>query len=332
MERVDYQSLIIQDIINLKNLDELNLNPWYQRRSVWNDSQKSYLINTLFERKPIPAIYIRHSLDLELGKSIKEVVDGQQRSRAILSYCNNEFSAIHPETQKRVKYENLSKAQKQNFLLTPVPVGYLQGANDSDVIDIFARINSVSKTLNAQEKRNANFSGEFKQFAVRQSVIRLEFWRNYGIFTPTDISRMTEVQFISDLIINLIKGVIGYTSASINKIYKLYDLEFNQSEEISIRLNKIFETLIKLDPESIKNTIFNRPPLLLSLMIVIDSLDKIDTKKIAKGLFEIDSIFLMDNVDDKSKDDIDFTAALAATTQSVISRKVRDSYIKKFVS
>ena len=75
---------------------DLNLNPWYQRRSVWNDSQKSYLINTLFERKPIPTIYIRHTIDLEKEKSIKEVVDGQQRIRAILSFYRGEITAFHP--------------------------------------------------------------------------------------------------------------------------------------------------------------------------------------------------------------------------------------------
>ncbi len=332
MERVDYQSLVIQDIVNLNKSEELNLNPWYQRRSVWNDSQKSYLVNTIFERKPIPAIYIRHSLDFELGKSIKEVVDGQQRSRAILSYCNNEFSAIHPDNQKRLKFEELNKVQKQNFLLTPIPVGYLQGANDSDVIDIFARINSVSKSLNSQEKRNANFSGEFKQFTVRQSVIRLEFWRFYGIFSPTDISRMTEVQFISDLVINLHDGISGSSASKMNSFYKANDEIFNRSSEISERLEKIFNVLIKLNPESVKTTIFSRPPLLLSLMTVIDQLPKIDTKKIEKGLFEIDSIFLIEDVDDKNKEDIDFQNAASATTQSIGNRKIRYNYIMKFIS
>ena len=33
MERVDYDSLIVQDLINWKKHDELNLEPWYQRRS-----------------------------------------------------------------------------------------------------------------------------------------------------------------------------------------------------------------------------------------------------------------------------------------------------------
>ena len=65
MERVDYQSIVIQDIINLHSTDELALNPWYQRRSVWTRPQKAYLINTLLEQKPVPTIYIRHGLDLD---------------------------------------------------------------------------------------------------------------------------------------------------------------------------------------------------------------------------------------------------------------------------
>ncbi|MBA2705885.1 MAG: hypothetical protein H0U60_18770 [Blastocatellia bacterium] len=30
MERVDYQSLVVQDLVNLHKAGELDLNPWYQ--------------------------------------------------------------------------------------------------------------------------------------------------------------------------------------------------------------------------------------------------------------------------------------------------------------
>lgn len=335
MERVDYQSLIIQDLINLEKKDELNLNPWYQRRSVWNDGQKSYLINTLFERKPIPAIYIRHSLDLEKGKSIKEVVDGQQRSRTILSFCNDEFSAILPETQKRVKYSNLTSSQKQAFLLTPIPVGYLQGATDSDVIDIFARINSVAKTLNAQEKRNANFSGYFKQLGVAESVKRLEFWRNYKIFSSNDIARMNEVQFMSDVIIDYLDGLTAYSAGKLDKYYKKYDSEFHKSDEISERLDKVFNLLIKIEPNSIKETIFKRPPLFFSLMVALDFIgtNKIDLKKLETGLFKIDEIFNSDTpVSERNKKDIEFYNASSSTTQGSTQRQTRHDYIVYYIS
>ena len=189
MDRVDYQSLIIQDLLNDNRDNKLNLSPWYQRRSVWTRPQKAYLINTLFERKPIPALYIRHFIDMERSSSVKEVVDGQQRARAIIEYCENEFSAKTGQKSTRRTFNQLTPTEREKFLLTPLPVGFLLGADDSDVIDIFARINSVSKTLNAQEKRNAQFSGEFKQFILSESTERLGLWRNLSIFSAKDIAR-----------------------------------------------------------------------------------------------------------------------------------------------
>ena len=332
MERVDYQSLVIQDVINLEKQGELNLNPWYQRRSVWKDNQKSYLINTLFERKPIPTIYIRHTIDMEKEKSIKEVVDGQQRIRAILSFYRDEISSLHPETGKRVKYKELNGVQKQKFLMTPLPVGYLQSATDADVIDIFARINSVAKSLNSQEKRNAKYSGLFKQFCVAESTKRLEFFRKYCIFSANDISRMSEVQFMADLIINLIDGLTSYSSQKLDDYYKKYDDCFDKGEEIGIKLNNIFDTIIRIDPDTIINTIFQRPPLFFSLIMAIqDRLAEINIKKLEQRLIDIDAIYNIEDIKDKSPKDIDFFNAISATTQGEKQRKIRDEYIKSFI-
>src|SRR5208337_4734154 len=186
MDRVEYEKLVVQDIINQDKNRELDKSPWYQRRSVWTTPQKSYLINTLFEKKPIPSLYIRHSLDLEAEKSIREVVDGQQRIRAILEYVENKFAAKHPNYKLRVKYSELTRDEAKDFRLTSLSIGYLLGATDPDVIEIFGRLNSVAKTLNPQEKRNARFSGEFKQFCLKQAAIRLSLWRDLNIFTAND--------------------------------------------------------------------------------------------------------------------------------------------------
>jgi hypothetical protein len=332
MDRVDYQSLVIQDILNLEDKGELNTTPWYQRRSVWNTGQKSYLINTLFEKKPIPALYIRHSIDLDKGISIKEVVDGQQRSRSIIGYCRNEFSARHPEHNKLVKFSDLNKIQRQNFLLTAIPIGYLLGATDSDVIDIFARINSVAKTLNAQEKRNAQFSGEFKQFCINQSVKRTEFWKKYNIFTGNDIARMNEVQFISDIVINFIEGLSAYNAAKITKYYRANDDTFNEMDDVNERLERVFNTCVSLNPIAITQTIFNRQPIFFSLLVILDQIGKHNLLKIETGLIEIDNRFNSDRpLADRSKDDINFYNACSSTTQGLPNRRIRDAYIRNFI-
>jgi len=325
MDRVDYQSLIIQDLVNDSKDKKLNLNPWYQRRSVWTRPQKAYLINTLFERKPIPAIYIRHAIDFNAGKSIKEVVDGQQRSRAIIEYCNDEFTAKVSDGKTRKSFNQLSVYEREHLLLTPLPVGYLIGADDKDVIDIFGRINSVSKSLNPQEKRNAAFSGEFKQFVLRKATGYLDFWRSTGLFTSTDIARMGEVQFIADLTRNMIYGLSDFTQSELEKVYAEYDEEFDELDEIEERMDAVFIKIMDMDENVIKNTIFNRQPIFLSLALVIDEFRHQKIKNLEEKLFALDA-----EVNDEGvlkEDIVKFRIAISSTTQRIPSRRVRREFI-----
>jgi hypothetical protein len=291
MERVDYESLIIQDLLNFHADKSLNINPWYQRRSVWSDPQKAYLVNTVLERKPVPSIYIRHQIDIDAERSLKEVVDGQQRIRSIIGYRNDEFVARHPNHRSKVKYSQLSRAERGQFLSTALSIGYLIGATDQDVIEIFGRINSIAKSLNPQEKRNAKFSGEFKQFCLRQAVERLPFWRASKIFSANDISRMMEVQFVSDLTINFIQGLSDFSATLIDRYYKNFDEDFPAEQEISDRLEAVFAKIIGLPPELFADTIFNTDQVTLSLLVVLDALRQrnIPSERIATVIRNIDA-------------------------------------------
>ena len=331
MERVEYQSLMVQDICNLDNSGELNYSPWYQRRSVWTTPQKSYLINTLIEQKPIPAIYVRYSLDLDRGKTVREVVDGQQRIRAILGFCRNEFPVKHSENEARLTFSQLSKTQRETFLLTAIPVGNLLGATDADVIDIFGRINSVSKSLNAQEKRNSKFSGEFKQFCLRQASSRVEFWRTYNIFTANDIARMNEVQFISDLVLNLLEGLSDFSPKRLDDIYRKFEEDFPDQAEVARRLDRLFDFIVDIEPTVIRDTIFRRQPIFFSLLLVVDSMKKLDGPKVVKSLYEIDARYHQDS-ESQNDEDKQFVTASTATTQRIRQRKIRDAYIRRYLT
>lgn len=291
MERVDYESILVQDLIGFHQDKTLNITPWYQRRSVWSDPQRAYLINTIFEKKPVPSIYIRHKIDVEKDRSVKEVVDGQQRIRTIISYKAGEFPALHPSHKRKVSYSDLTGQQKHDFLATALSVGYLIGADDRDVIEIFGRINSISKTLNPQEKRNAQYSGDFKQFCLSQAVKRLSFWRSTGIFSGNEIARMQEVQFMSDLTINMIEGLIDYSATKIDSYYKRFDNDFPEADEISDRLDKLFAKLAALPQETFSETIFKQYQVAFSLMVALDQLREraISEDKISQVVRDVDN-------------------------------------------
>src|SRR3989338_3746144 len=63
--------------------------PEYQRSPVWSRKQKQLLIDTILRDLDIPKFYLR---DLTDGQYESEVVDGQQRLRAIWGFRKGEFS------------------------------------------------------------------------------------------------------------------------------------------------------------------------------------------------------------------------------------------------
>ncbi|WP_295051388.1 hypothetical protein, partial [Sulfuricurvum sp.] len=193
----------------------------------------------------------------------------------------------------------------------------------------FGRINSVSKSLNGQEKRNAAYSGEMKQLCLRQASSRVSFWRNCNVFTANDIARMSEVQFVSDLIYSLINGLSGYSASYLDNMYKMYDESFPQMDEISNQLDFIFDFAASINPEKISDTIFNRQPIFFSLLYVIHTKQTLSIKKVEQAIIEIDERFSSDI--NKSDEDINFYNACSSTTQGIASRRIRHSYILSFM-
>lgn len=331
MERVDYERIIIRELLDAYERNELNIHPWYQRRSVWTRPHKAYLVNTLLEKKPIPSIYVRHYIDIETEKSIREIVDGQQRILSILNYVDNQFAARHPNHRNRVRYEQLSPSERRSFLNISISIGYLIEADDSDVIEIFGRLNSVAKTLNDQEKRNARFGGEVKQFTLREASKRVQLWRNLGIFSATNIARMLEVEFISELAMNMTDGLSGHNEARINRYYQMYDDDFPHRDDLEMRFETVFVKITEVERSAINDTIFSRIPLFFTLCFVLDTIRGDITKsRLEQGLYGIDEIYNTDiPLTEREQDDADFIVACTATTQGMNQRRVRDSYVRE---
>ena len=108
----------INDILQWYENDELELSPKYQRNSVWNEKAKSYLMDTIIRGLPIPPIFMRQKIDVTTKKTYREIIDGQQRLRAITEYIHNNFpiSKSHNELYGGMCYENLDEEIKEQIL------------------------------------------------------------------------------------------------------------------------------------------------------------------------------------------------------------------------
>ena len=82
-----------QDITWLRDLyqnKQLDLNPPYQRRSVWTRKDKQFFLDTIFRNYPSPAIFLHKTID-DGGKATYHVVDGKQRTQTILEFANDKL-------------------------------------------------------------------------------------------------------------------------------------------------------------------------------------------------------------------------------------------------
>ena len=181
MKNFDSRTYSINDFLEWEDKKQLELSPKFQRRSVWTDTARSYLMDTIVRGKPIPKIFIRQKINPQTRVSIREVVDGQQRLRTILSYLHDGFqiSKRHNAQYGGLFFSQLNQVDAEiqtNILNYELSVDLLVNMPDPEVLDVFGRLNSYAVVLNEQEKINAQHFGPFKTLADSIAHTLNDFW------------------------------------------------------------------------------------------------------------------------------------------------------------
>lgn len=154
--RIDQEMLSLRYIVELIELGKLELNPEFQRYSVWKEKKrKSLLIESLMLKIPIPAFYFYENKE---GKLI--VIDGQQRLTTIYEFVTGEFKLsgleyLSDECHGKT-FKELSSRYVDRIFRTQLAVNTLDARSPTKVIyEIFRRVNTGGVSLKPQEIRNA---------------------------------------------------------------------------------------------------------------------------------------------------------------------------------
>jgi hypothetical protein len=189
----------------------------YQRSGkIWPPSAKSYFIDTLLLGFPIPKIYIYQSTDLKNRQTIKEIVDGQQRSETIFSFCNGEFSISGNSSFSGKKFSNLEEENQKILLDYQLGIDIFVSATPDEIRQTFKRMNSYTVPLNHQEKRYAEYQGKFKWFITDLSNKYAETLKKIGVFTEKQLSRMDDSELLSDVIMTLYQGIERFSDTKLD--------------------------------------------------------------------------------------------------------------------
>lgn len=186
------------------------VNRKYQRKLVWTLEEKQAFIDTILHNYPVPIFLMaKYKLDDE-DKYRKDIIDGLQRLNAIFSFIKNDFpikwndgnfyyfnvSALADSEQMiedglLVQHESkLDSSICRKFLNYQLPITTTE-VSDSEIEDIFIRINSTGRKLSTQDLRQAGAIGFFSDL-VRKTACYIR-----GDITNSDLVLLSEMPTLS---------------------------------------------------------------------------------------------------------------------------------------
>ena len=330
----------ISDLLAWIDDGSLVLNPKFQRRSVWPPAARTYLIDTILRSKPMPNIMIRTVIDLKTRKSVREVVDGQQRLNAIRDFADDKLVLGRRAGEyARKSYSTLDSDDKENFLGYRIGAEQLFNADEEAVLDIFRRLNSYSYSLNAQERRHAGYMGEFRSAVVAASRRWGILWDRYKIVSLSRQLRMDDDQLMAEMFGVILHGVTAGGQPRINNLYKRYDLELDP--KVETKVDSVLKTIVThLSPAL--NTSIARPPHFLMLFAAVahatvgipeGEVEKLPTRQksaLRQIDVAVDNLSILGDCLDLQPDEVSshlaaFKTAASSSTQTIRSRDVRFS-------
>lgn len=207
-------------------LGKYNLNPPYQRLSVWTPEKQSFLIDSILKNFPMPPVFLRQNIDDSSGKTTYDVIDGKQRLSSIIKFINNEIPAAtelentdFDDPNIAGKYFNeLDDATlseyKRRFWRYSIPIEYVDTASTKLIDNIFDRLNRNGEPLEGQELRHAKYHSS-EIYKLIHELSENAFWKER--LKHVDLARMEDDEIISELLFVLFKQqVLGSTQDSID--------------------------------------------------------------------------------------------------------------------
>ncbi len=171
----DTEFMAIEDMIGLRKKNMMFENAEYQRGRVWKPVQQQLLIDSVLRRYSIPSFHLHFIEDREGGIVAQrfEVIDGQQRLRALSAFREGSFKLLDPKAENLppgVLFTNEAKQQpcswagrtfddldeddRERFLKTELIVVKVTDASEEAVRDLFIR-QQGGTPLKPQEIRDA---------------------------------------------------------------------------------------------------------------------------------------------------------------------------------
>jgi 5-methylcytosine-specific restriction endonuclease McrA len=263
----------VTDLVNLYEDELLNLEPGFQRQSVWSERDRAKLIDSMLRNYPLPAIFLyRREED---GQIIYDVIDGKQRIESILMFLGEMRGRYELKTQlpgseesEWVNYKKLCRRKLQH-LITGYRIPVIEVDGDmGDIIDVFVRINSTGKALTPQEKRRAKYYNSPFLKQADWLARRFEwYFEEMGVLSAGQISRMKHVELICELMLSIHQGDVINKKTALDRVMKTGGFNSRDIAKAAAKTTAALNMVRKMFPK-LHTTRFNKVTDFFSLAVL----------------------------------------------------------------
>lgn len=268
MAELTPQTISIQSLYGQFAENKLLVNRRYQRKLVWTLTEKQKLVESILKKYPIPAILVA---EREGEPGTYEIIDGLQRLHAIMSFIETAYPTLDkkyfdvtlfPTAMSRATAEKF-KVTDSTEVLAPkdvstildysISLSVMRNAAESEVNDVFDRINTYGHRLSDQERRQSGTQNTFSEMVreisctirgdTSENVLTLSkmpsisidlpmskhgyevraedvFWVAQGILRATDLRDSMDEQCIADIAACIVGGkIIDRSKDALDEIY-----------------------------------------------------------------------------------------------------------------
>jgi hypothetical protein len=220
----------------------LNLDPPYQRKSVWNQPYKDYFVDTILNNYPAPAVFLFEEIS-EQGVPNFSVVDGKQRLLTVFEFVEQEKFPVPEEYtihSLRGKYfQQLPPDVKAEVYRYQFSVEYLPSNDERIINNIFDRINKNVAKLTPQELRHARFDGEFIKTAELLADWIYDFLPKFPQIADRSRKQMKDVEMVAQILLLIEEGPKSYSQDELDVAFGNRDEYWDQKLEAEESFRKV---------------------------------------------------------------------------------------------
>ena len=245
---------------------KINPQPQYQRTGVWSDKKNQLLIDTILRGYDIPKVYLTDSRDPTYEH---EVIDGQQRLKAIWGFYNNNYSLGEVSKDLQIgdfsgkRYKDLPSDVQDNLALYELSIVIIEESTEMEITDLFLRLQE-GVPLNSPEKRNAML-GDMRDF-----IASLTTHKVFKVVPVAD-KRYRYADWLAHVVcLELAKGATDIKAKNLAELYqnhKTFNTNSKAAKNVTKILNFIFSAFDEVVPELSVQWGFIDFYLLISLLI-----------------------------------------------------------------